>query len=190
MKKIACSIAAIAFVATAFADVLLWQVPTSPVSGSDPGGYTGGTGSIAWDYAMLNYTTTTYSELNYGNVGEVDSGASTPTMYYQNNDLLAADSSLAGKTVGSEYGDGSSYSSGSWYIGLYNSAGNLVGFSQLMSNEDVQQFRAASRNISDWAGVNAIPAGSGGWTAAPEPTSGVLLLLGAAVLGLRRRKVA
>lgn len=185
MKKIVCSIAVLAFVATAFSDVLLWQVPTSPVSGSDPGGYTGGTGNITWDYAMLNYTDS--STLDYGNAGTVDSSATTttPDVYYGNDNIGAADVSLAGKKVGSDYGN---YTSGYWYIGLYSSSGDLVGFSQLVSNEAVKDFLAASRNISDWNGVNAM---SGtGWTAAPEPTSGVLLLLGAAVLGLRRRKVA
>ena len=187
MKKIACSIAVLALATTAFADILLWQVPTSPVSGSDPGGYTGGTGNIAWEYALLNYTTS--SSLDFGNVGTVDSSVTTPAIYHGNDELDAADNSLAGKKVGSEYGDGSSYTSGYWYIGLYNADGDIVGFSQLMANDDVQNFRATSRNIADWNGVNAMGAGMT-YTAAPEPTSGVLLLLGAAVLGLRRRKVA
>lgn len=183
MKKIACSLLAFAVAATAFADVLLWQVPTSPVTvSSDPGG-TSWNGS--WEYAMLKWTDST--ELNYYNAGTVDVNAMGATYYRgtSGDDLTnwGADSTLSGETITTQYVDGKN-----WYIALYDNSDNLVGFSQLMLNSNVQDFRAKSHNIASWDTANAIVGGN--YTAAPEPTSGVLLLLGAAVLGLRRRKVA
>lgn len=186
MKKIACSLLAFAVTVTAFADVLLWQVPTSPVSvSSDPGG-TSWDGS--WAYAMLKYTDS--STLNYYNAGSIDENNVQGTSYYggtgptgENLTTWGADSTLSGETITTQYVDGKN-----WYIALYNDSGKLVGFSGLMLNSNVQDFRAKSHNIASWDTANAMPGGN--YTAAPEPTSGVLLLLGAAVLGLRRRKVA
>ncbi len=192
MKKIACSLLAFAVAATAFADVLLWQVPTSPVSvSSNPGG-TSWDGS--WEYAMLKWTDST--ELNYYNAGTVDenSEGNNYVTYYRGTggDELTgwgADKSLAGESITTAYGaSGSDRRGGGWYIALYDSSNNLVGFSELLLDENVQDFRAKSHNIASWDTANAMVGGN--YTAAPEPTSGVLLLLGAAVLGLRRRKVA
>lgn len=182
MKKIACSLAALAFVATAFADVLLWQVPTNPATD-------GGT-SIEWDYAMLNYVDSTYTELNYQNSRTIDATATTADAWSGNTQLEdgVVENTKAGSTIASQYTEGKK-----WYIGLYGGEdGQLIGFSQLMSDTDVQKFRQASQNIASWDGANMIGVGDNAmtFTAVPEPTSGLLLLLGAAVLGLRRRKVA
>lgn len=191
MKKITSLFVALTVVATAFADVLLWQVPTSPISNaSDPGG-TSWNGS--WSYAMLKHTSNT--DLNYYTAGSIDENNQQDTTYYggeagDNLTTWGADSSLNGSTITTAYGaDGGVRRGGGWYIALYDNSDNLVGFSQLMLDEQVQRFRATSHNISSWETANGPMQGTG-WTAAPEPTSGVLLLLGAAVLGLRRRKVA
>ena len=184
MKKIACSLVAFATAATAFADVLLWQVPTSPVTGADTSNKSwDGT----WEYAMLKYTDST--TLNYYNAGDVDVNAQGTTYYggTGGDDLTdwGADSTLAGETISTAYADNKN-----WYIALYDSSDNLVGFSSLMMNSEVQEFRAKSHNIASWDNANTMGGSGMTFTAAPEPTSGVLLLLGAAVLGLRRRKVA
>lgn len=128
---------------------------------------------------MLNATDA--NELTYWNAGDVDANANVVQSYLGNTPTEAVTPSSAGQKLAADYTSGKNY-----YIGLYGADRSLVGFSQLMTN--VQDFLAESRFVADWNGVNAM---SGtGWTAAPEPTSGVLLLLGAAVLGLRRRKVA
>ena len=61
MKKIACSLAVVAFAINAIADVLLWQVPESgTINGvNDPGNITDGSNEITWQYAMLNATDAT-----------------------------------------------------------------------------------------------------------------------------------
>ena len=119
--------------------------------------------------------------MTYWTAGDVDANATVVQSYLGNTTTQAVQPSSAGQKLAADYTSGKNY-----YIGLYGADHSLVGFSQLMTN--VQDFLAESRFVADWNGVNAM---SGtGWTAAPEPTSGVLLLLGAAVLGLRRRKVA
>lgn len=183
MKKIVCSLAVVAFAINAIADVLLWQVPESgTISGvADPGNVTAGSKEITWQYAMLNATDA--NELTYWKAGDVDAKATVVQSYLGNTPTQAVRPSSAGQTLAADYTSGKNY-----YIGLYGSDGSLVGFSELMTN--VQNFLAESRFVADWDGVNAMGANGMTYTAAPEPTSGVLLLLGAAVLGLRRRKVA
>lgn len=181
----------VAMAITASADVLLWQVPGTEITGAtDP--KTGGTTTISqssgdyqWTYAMLRYTTeTSLDPDSAGNAGSAisvftTSGTSLGTevdQYYSGKKMLT-------DSIDDKVGDNVK-----WYIALYNDDGALMGYSSLMSNDYINDFRAVSRNIADWSAANTM-SGSG-WTAAPEPTSGVLLLLGAAVLGLRRRKVA
>lgn len=183
MKKQLLGVMTTFIACAAFADVLLWQVPGNSISGQDIYGnpQTIGTDDYAWDYAMLKYVD---SSDNWGIDAAAGGTAVTTTKWSDDGSTFAGgrvDSSFDGETVYSTFTEGKNY-----YIALYNSDNKLVGYSSLL--EDVSQFRAASENIASWAGVNTATGGS--WTAAPEPTSGVLLLLGAAVLGLRRRKVA
>ena len=192
--KIIASLVAIGLVATASADVLLWQVPDNSgiTSATDVYGNPQviGTDNYTWSYAMLQYTTS--ESIGPSDIAgkensiayDADSNPNAvATYWYGQNIGTKVGSGFGGETLSSDYNSTYNY-----YIGLYNSSGSLVGYSSILEN--VSQFTAASHNIADWAGVNVANGGSSGWTAAPEPTSGVLLLLGAAVLGLRRRKVA
>lgn len=183
MKKQLLGVMTTFIACAAFADVLLWQVPGDSISGTDINNnpQTIGSGDYAWDYAMLKYVD---SSDNWGIDAAAGGTDVATTKWSEDGSTFAGgkvDSSFDGETVYSTYTAGKNY-----YIALYNSEDKLVGYSALLEN--VSQFKAASENIASWNGVNV--ATGGNWTAAPEPTSGVLLLLGAAVLGLRRRKVA
>lgn len=180
--------AAIGLAATASADVLLWQVPDTSISATDIYGKSqtiSQSSDYAWTYALLQYTGE--SKLT---IDVASANTSYVASYYKDTPLPNGQANivLAGKTLAGDLTAQSIPSGANYYIALYNSENKLMGYSQYLENID--DFTAASRNIADWAGVNAANGGSSGWTAAPEPTSGVLLLLGAAVLGLRRRKVA
>ena len=183
MKKQLLGVMTTFIACAAFADVLLWQVPGDSISGTDinENPQTIGSGDYAWTYAMLKYVD---SSDNWGIDAAANGTAVDWTRWSDDGSTFAdgrVDSSYDGETVYSAYTEGKNY-----YIALYNSEDKLVGYSALLEN--VSQFKAASENIASWNSVNVATGGS--WTAAPEPTSGVLLLLGAAVLGLRRRKVA
>lgn len=183
-------LAAFTIVSTASAGVLLWQVPETSITGAtdiygESQSINQSSGDYAWSYAMLQYTT---GDSGTGPTIEAASQNSTSlATYWRGNSLEGnqnhANASMSGRTLSSDLGpDGANY-----YIALYNSQNQLMGYSSYLQN--ISDFTAASHNIADWAGINTGVSG-GSWTAAPEPTSGVLLLLGAAVLGLRRRKVA
>lgn len=75
-----------------------------------------------------------------------------------------------------------------FFIELYNASGDVVGQSSIAKGSDLTQFMSASSMASDMSAVNAWSGGT--FRAVPEPTSGLLVLLGAAVLGLRRKKLA
>ena len=179
--------AAIALAGTASADVLLWQVPDTSISATDIYGKSQtirqSSGDYAWTYALLQYTDA--SKLTIDVASE---NSSYVASYHKDTPLPNGQANivLAGKTLAGDLTAQSIPSGANYYIALYNSENQLMGYSSYLQN--ISDFTAASHNIADWAGVN-VAAGSG-YTAAPEPTSGVLLLLGAAVLGLRRRKVA
>ena len=184
-------LAAFTLVITASADVLLWQVPETSITGATDiyGGSQSidqSSGDYAWSYAMLQYTTG-----DSGNRPTIEAASQNSTSlatYWRGNSLEGngnhANASMSGRTLSSNL---ATESDANYYIALYNSQNQLMGYSSYLEN--ISDFTAASHNIADWSGVNTGASGSG-WTAAPEPTSGVLLLLGAAVLGLRRRKVA
>ena len=84
--------------------------------------------------------------------------------------------------------DGAGYS---YFVELYNSDNTLIARSQAIDSSSGEAWTAAYDAALRTATLSNIPAISvwhaGGFTAVPEPTSGLMLLLGAAMLGLRRK---
>lgn len=84
-------------------------------------------------------------------------------------------------TVTSSFLNDSSYNS--FYIELFNAENESVAVSKGMSYSDLAAMGAITTTL-----VTIPTAWTGGSYAAPEPTSGLLMLLGVAALGLKRRK--
>jgi len=88
----------------------------------------------------------------------------------------------------SSFGDG--YTGYSYYVEIVKASDS----SYIAKNKEAQQYNSLSGSItetlSDLPSVQTVwhGGGAGGYAAAPEPTSAVLLLLGVAGLALRRKQ--
>lgn len=111
----------------------------------------------------------------YGAVGGVLMGAATAG---ETGTMIGA--AIVG-TVTPSFLNDSDYSS--FYIELFNSKNESVAVSQGMSYSDLATMGAITMTL-----VSTPTVWHGDSYAAPEPTSGLLMLLGVAALGLKRRK--
>ena len=176
----------------ASADVLYWQVNNDAAVANAKGG--------DYAYALLRATD-----------GE---SATDGNQYYVNTHLTSSGGSLSGAIAKSVFSDTSTYLGGvltsesiqllsgeqtfagnlsslSFFIELYDSLGNWVGeTSSLQSYQDLVNSGAISGFNANFKGVNAAMGSTGGYRDVPEPTSGLLMLVGLGALALRRRKVA
>lgn len=185
------ALSAFATVFVASADVLLWQVSETQ---GDRDVYemgqqitAGGSGDFAWTYAYIKSTTTTADQFGLNSV--VDDSSDTILANYVVGGDVDGVKKVTSDLVGAGYDNyAATYNSGNVYIALYNDSNALVGFSALLSGEELAKFKTAATGEANWSSINSWTGGA--WTAAPEPTSGIMLLFGAAMLGLRRRKLA
>ena len=78
----------------------------------------------------------------------------------------------------------------SFFIELYDASGNWVGKTSAISYNDLKAAGAISDTFNpSFTGVNAALGGAGTtYTDVPEPTSGLLMLVGLGALALRRRR--
>ncbi len=183
-KKIIAALVAISFATVVSAQVLYWQVNPSVT-------ITGGSGELSWAYATLyavasdSSTPTQLSSQKFDSSGTSSSASSYVDKDYFNvtsGDIIPAYATLSG----------TDYTGYSFYIELVNYDNNVVtgvARSESVSYSNLGNALQDAANFnSNWSSINAMGSNMTTFTAIPEPTSGLLLLVGAAVLGLRRKR--
>lgn len=107
---------------------------------------------------------------------------------YATQDGLGKGTEIAGTSVAGQITqtDISAYDTTySFYIELVNSSGSVVGNSEVATYESL----ASTSITSDLSAIPNLGAWHGGTYSVPEPTTGLLMLMGVALVSLKRRKV-
>lgn len=179
-KKIIAALVAIAFATVVSAQVLYWQVNPSVT-------ITGGSDGLSWAYATLyavasdSSTPTQLSSQKFDSDGTPSTANAYVDQKYFSDSTAPAYATLSG----------TDYTGYSFYIELVNYDNNVatgVARSESIAYSNLGNALQDAANFnSDWSSINAMGS-SLTFTAIPEPTSGLLLLVGAAVLGLRRKR--
>lgn len=183
MKKIITLALGVAASLAANAGVLFWQVATT---GDQSSGYQATMGdnstTVTYTYAMLKASSS-----------ESGSPLLPVTTYFDDggDGIAATDNQALAQNfmAGNYFTDYGSATVNSIWIELYN-GNNLVAESGKITGNDLQSLIAASQFSSGFNAANNNAAAISSFSAVPEPTSGLMLLIGAAMLGLRRKKVA
>ena len=167
-------LAALAVSITASADVLLWTVNNKDgynnvVENSD--------GSEAtWQYAILKYESAEDGIQVANNiVGDTTAQVLTPDQF--TGARIAAELPAEYATAGYSY-----------WIELYSEEYELVSRDYIDSST-LNTYISQAESYSDWVSQGK-PSYHGTYTSVPEPSSGLMLLVGAALLSLRRKKRA
>lgn len=151
----------------AMADLLLWQV--------------GGT-NISYDYAQI------FSNTENSYEGDEVKAIANKVGDYDGDVTKIGATTFDYASVGAVLGDDTA--SQYFFIELFDANNNLVGKSEIKEGSSLGDYIAASEFSAGFADKNAWTGGKYTSTAVPEPTSGLLLLIGAAMMGLRRKRIA
>ena len=168
----------------ASADVLYWQVNDSAASAA---------GISDYSQAYLKATDGAneyYVSQNYASDGTTPLGAGVAKSNFSDGyaigDLASILSAADGTTP-----YGGQVSDLSFYLEMYDAAGDWQGKTAAVSYGDLGNAVSSGFN-PEFSGVNNAMGGSSsaGYSNVPEPTSGLLMLVGFGALALRRRKAA
>lgn len=176
MKKLFIGLAMVIAAATAHAEYLYWQVGDFASSAIDTSG-------------EHEYSFTFWQTDQDGNTSQRDTYVYNPVSG-QYESLTTVDSYTAQNTQ--MYADVNADSVGTQYSYYVEITGyNTSTGQQWINRSESVTYAAASANMTtDLGSVSSIPtAWSGGSYSAPEPTGGLLVLIGGALLALRRRRV-
>ena len=179
---------------SASADVLYWQVNDAAQSGTDL------KGTPAQAYLMATPTTGSnpsapfYVSSNLDEGGN-DLGDAVGMGTFANGGTAAGVLDLAkilswsdGTTSASSAGI-SGFSDLSFFVELYDASGNWVGQTTPQTYDSLVSSGAISSGLNpNFSGVNSAVGGGSGSYSVPEPTSGLLMLVGLGALALRRKR--
>ena len=159
-NKILTLVFGIAVATAARSEILYWTVEN----------YTNGTSYNGWNYAKIFSSDGTKPGAVLETFG--DDGSGFVQKKAQSGIYSSIDTNYSTDT--------------SFYIELYNEKeGPAVAWSYLVKKSDLSSF------VDQGSSFASTPRSAGyGFTVVPEPTSGLMLLLGAAMLGLRRKRIA
>lgn len=181
-NKIIAALLTATFASVVSAQVLYWQVNSDVTISGDTS-----KAGTTWNYAMLYaYTGTDASTATAltSYLFNSDGTSSTDSTYVDKN--YFEDSTPAYANLGT-----TDYTGYSFYIELVNrvdSTDTGIARSDAISYSNLgSALQNAVEFNNNWSSINALGA-SATFTAIPEPTSGIMLLVGAAILGLRRKR--
>lgn len=159
----------------ASADVLMWQVNSPAVIGGD---------SYDWAYAKI------YSAATDNAAAQASAGTGTALYNIVGEDAKQAVTvtDFSNYSVGA-YLSGTQTSNSFW-IELFGSNNERMAYSNPVAYNDLQSFVKSDISMMSMGSSGWANGGAGGLQPVPEPTSGLLVLIGAALVGLRRKKVA
>ena len=171
MKKLLTAIAVMAFGIVANAATAVWNVESIYEYGSST--------TLATGYALYFFDSavvtvdTASSGITSGNLSFLSSGIAAE--YMEDGE---------GAVEGGSYGNGVDVTS---YFVVFNAADAASATYAYVSAEDVSTTGMAGQSAT-FVFDGSPTADAGNWTAVPEPTSGLLLLVGGALLALKRRR--
>ena len=191
-----CSVAIAGLVGlAASADVLYWQVNNAEADQNSKAEYA---------YAILKASTSSdTSGAQYYVSENVDAsgnqmGTAIGRSTFGNGDyvggVMDASKILAADSPHDAYGSsGASLSGLYFFLEMYDSSGNWVGQTAAQSYDSLVNNGIVNSDFNpSFSGVNSAlgSSASSGYTSVPEPTSGLLMLVGLGALALRRRRIA
>ena len=179
-SKIIAALLTATFASVVSAQVLYWQVNPSSVTITG----TSTTEGNKWNYA--SFWAVKEGTASLVNSYMFNSGSAPTEASYVDTDYLSGSAPAYVNYTASDY---TGYS---FYIELtnYTDDGNDVGVARsnsFTSDNFGNALQDAANFNANWSSINAIGSGLT-FTAIPEPTSGLMLLVGAAILGLRRKR--